>query len=112
MSAKKEINIRIGNNIRIARERAGSTQEQLGEMIGLETKTVSAVECGAVGISISSLERICDQLSVTSDEILFGDGVKNDLMYITGRLERLNPKQLAILAKFLDGVFDMFSEIE
>ena len=33
MREKKEINIHIGNEIRIARERAGLTQEQFGEIV-------------------------------------------------------------------------------
>ncbi len=38
MREKKDINIYIGNEIRIARERAGLTQEQFGEMVSLGTK--------------------------------------------------------------------------
>ena len=38
MRDKKEINIYIGNEIKNARERAGLTQEQFGEMVSLGTK--------------------------------------------------------------------------
>ena len=37
MREKKEINIQIGSAIRDARERAGLTQEQFGELVSLGT---------------------------------------------------------------------------
>ena len=38
MREKKPINIQIGGEIRVARERAGLTQEQFGELVSLGTK--------------------------------------------------------------------------
>lgn len=46
MREKKEINIQIGSAIRDARERAGLTQEQFGELVSLGTKNVSDIERG------------------------------------------------------------------
>lgn len=57
MREKKDINIYIGNEIRIARERAGLTQEQFGEMVSLGTKNISAIERGVTGITISTLKK-------------------------------------------------------
>ena len=51
MNNKKEINLQIGNEIRIARERAGLTQQQFGELVSLGTKNVSAIERGISGIT-------------------------------------------------------------
>lgn len=53
MRDKKEINIYIGNQIRIARERAGLTQAQFGEIVSLGTKNVSDIERGVAGITVS-----------------------------------------------------------
>ena len=58
MREKKTINVQIGNEIRKARELAGLTQEQFGEIMQLGTKNVSDIERGVVGISISTLKRI------------------------------------------------------
>ena len=38
MRKKKEINIQVGNAIRTAREQAGLTQEQFGEIVALGAK--------------------------------------------------------------------------
>ncbi|MCO7138075.1 helix-turn-helix domain-containing protein [[Clostridium] leptum] len=56
MRDKKEINIHIGNEIRIARKRIGLTQQQFGEMVSLGTKNVSDIERGVAGITISTLK--------------------------------------------------------
>ena len=88
MNNKKEINLQIGNEIRIARERAGLTQQQFGELVSLGTKNVSAIERGISGITVSTLKRICEKLSISSDTILFGDKELNDVAYIAEKLER------------------------
>ncbi len=108
MSDKKNINIEIGARIKFHRERVSLTQESFAELIGLGAKTVSAIEQGAVGISVDTLIKICTTLFVTSDELLFGNCDKSQTTLIATRLERLTPKQLEIagdiLAKFAEGL--------
>ena len=52
MRKKKEINIQVGNAIRTAREQAGLTQEQFGEIVALGAKNVSDIERGVAGVSV------------------------------------------------------------
>lgn len=111
MREKKDINVYIGNEIRIARERAGLTQEQFGEIIGLGTKNVSAIERGVTGITVSTLKKICEKISISSDLILFGGQEKNDVTYLTERLERLPPEQFAAVEEFLNQVFMLFAQL-
>lgn len=111
MREKKDINIYIGNEIRIARERAGLTQEQLGEMISLGTKNISAIERGVTGITISTLKKICEKLSIPSDSLLFGAQDKNDVTYLAERLERLPPEQFAAIKEFLNQTFALFARL-
>lgn len=112
MRDKKEINIHIGNQIRIARERAGLTQAQFGEIVSLGTKNVSDIERGVAGITISTLKRICEKLSIASDSIIFGSQGKNDVAYLADRLERLPPEQFAAVETFLNQVFEMFTHFD
>ena len=51
MKEKKPINLEIGKNVKQVRENAGLTQECLAELIGLGVKHLSAIECGAVGVT-------------------------------------------------------------
>ena len=111
MREKKDINIQIGNAIRVARERAGLTQEQFGEMVSLGTKNVSDIERGVAGITVSTLKRICDKLSISSDSILFGDMGRNDIQLLTDRLERLSPEQYAAVETFLNHIFELYARL-
>ena len=74
MREKKEENIEIGVRVRAARNNAGLTQEQLAEAIEVTTQYVSDLERGVVGISISTLRRLCLALEISADSILFGAG--------------------------------------
>lgn len=56
MKEKKTINLEIGQNVKHIRENAGLTQERLAELIGLGVKHLSAIECGAVGVSLATLK--------------------------------------------------------
>lgn len=70
MKERKELNIRMGERIRTARESAGYTQEGLSEMIGVSSQYVSDLERGVVGTSVPTLIKLCDVLSVSSDYLL------------------------------------------
>lgn len=108
---KKDINVQIGSEIRAARERAGLTQEQFGELVSLGTKNVSDIERGVAGITVSTLKRICEKLSISSDAILFGDRGVNDVEYIAQRLSRLPPEQFEAVKTFLDHALELFAQL-
>lgn len=74
MRQKKTFNVEIGERIRIARNNANLTQEQLAEMIDVSPQYISDLERGVVGLSVATLRNICIQLSVSSDCILFQTG--------------------------------------
>ena len=109
MTDKKEINIIIGANIKKARERAGMTQEQLSESIGMGVKNLSAVERGSVGISLTSLKKVCSILHVSSDELIFGAQDLNDVTALCSRLEKLTSAQFHIAEDILFKLMEAFS---
>ena len=78
MREKKTINTEIGKNIQAARDRAGYTQEALSELMGMTPNHLSAIERGASGISLESLQKLCRILGVSSDQLIFGDTAPND----------------------------------
>ena len=112
MKKKKELNVAIGTHIQTAREAAGLTQEQLAELLPMATTNLSSVECGTVGISLKTLVRICEILSVSSDTILFGETEKNDAGQLAARLERLPPAQFRIAENMLNALFAAFASAE
>lgn len=106
---KKPINIQIGQNIRQIREDTGLTQERLADILGIGDKHVSAIERGAVGLSLPTLMRICEALSVSADRVLFGtrDDVNRrsaDIHILMERLERLPDRQFEATKNVMDAV--------
>lgn len=112
MREKKEINVRIGSNIRIAREAAGLTQDRFAELVSLATKNVSDIERGVVGISVPTLIRICETLSISSDSILFEEETGNDAHGISERLSNLPAEQFEIALDIINKLFEAFASSE
>ncbi|MDO5378447.1 MAG: helix-turn-helix transcriptional regulator [Clostridia bacterium] len=112
MRPKKEINVQVGNAIRAARERAGLTQEQFGELVDLGTKNVSDIERGVTGITLSTLKRICESLYISSDDILFYDRQKTDITFLSERLEKLSPKQYEAVQTFLNQTLFFYASMD
>ena len=113
MKEKKPINVEIGQNIKLLRESAGMTQESFAELVNLGVKHVSAIECGAVGISLSTMKRICLALSVSADALLFGtheaaeQGERSaDTQVLTSRLSRLPDREFYAVKEVLDKVLE------
>ena len=97
MREKKELNIQIGEQIRIAREQAKLTQEQFAEQIEVSPQYISDLERGVVGISIPTLKRACITLGVTSDQILFGAVSENRNIAIEKRCKNLTDEDFSAL---------------
>lgn len=109
MNEKKELDILIGGNIKRERIKAGYTQEKFSELIGMGTKSLSAVERGTVGVSLVTLMKICRILSISSNSLLFENTPKNDVQALTERLERLTPDQFAIASDVLCKLLEAFA---
>ena len=112
MKRNKELNVLVGANIKRERERAGFTQDQFSEMLGIGSKSLSAIERGVVGVSLTTLLKICEVLCVSSGTLLLEKSDRNDVRNITEQLERLTPEQLEIAADMLHNLMKAFSQQE
>ena len=108
MREKKEINIQIGEQVRLAREQAKLTQEQLAEQIEVSPQYVSDLERGVVGISIPTLKKLCCAVGVNSDQILFGTKSMDRGLNIANQCSNLSDAQFDILTevvgKFIEAI--------
>ncbi|WP_317380819.1 helix-turn-helix domain-containing protein [uncultured Intestinimonas sp.] len=116
MKEKKPINLEIGKNVKQVRENAGLTQECLAELIGLGVKHLSAIECGAVGVSLATLKQLCVLLSVPADVILFGIESSNSeaersaaLQFLTDRLSHLPDADFWATKEILDKLLEVMA---
>ena len=69
---------KIGKFIAECRKDRNLTQEQLGEMIGVTSKSVSRWENGRTMPDISLLRLLCDKLNITLNELFAGKHLKKD----------------------------------
>ena len=111
MREKKEINIQIGEQIRLAREQAKMTQEQFAERIEVSPQYISDLERGVVGISISTLKRSCVVLGTSSDQILFGITAESRNVAIEKRCTNLSDKAFSALLNIVDTFTSAIEEV-
>lgn len=60
---------RIGEVVRRAREAAGLTQRELGDMLGLQRNHVSRFECAACVPGLLTIERFCTAVGIRVSEL-------------------------------------------
>ena len=113
MKEKKPINIEVGQYVKQCREGAGLTQETFSELIGLGVKHISAIECGAVGVSLPTLRRMSKVLSVPADVLLFGtpdeteyQGRISELQGLFSRLSHLPPNKFRVVKDIIDKLLE------
>ena len=90
MRVKKELNIQIGERIKLSREDRALTQY------------ISDLERGVVGISIPTLKRLCTHLEVSSDRILFDRQTEACAAAIGEKCRSLSDSQFRMAMDILD----------
>lgn len=70
---KKEILIRLGDNIRQCRIARGYTQERLANDLGVEISQVSRIERGVINTSVATLYDISKTLNVDISQLFLFD---------------------------------------
>ena len=102
MREKKEINIQIGEQVRIAREQAKLTQEMLAERIEVSPQYISDLERGVVGIALPTLKKLCCSLGIASDQILFGTQLQDRGAILANACNTLTDDQFALLIEMVN----------
>ena len=102
MREKKEINVQIGEQIKLARENAKLTQEQFAERIDVSPQYVSDLERGVVGASVSTLKGICLMLGISADQILFGNAPIDNAVILAEKCRSLSDVQYDLLLQIVE----------
>jgi len=103
------LNILVGANIKREREKAGFTQDQFSELLGIGSKSLSSIERGVVGVSLTTLMRICDILHISANVLLYEQTRKNNVDSITLQLEMLSVEQFEIASDVVTNLIKAFS---
>lgn len=110
MDGRKEINVLVGANIKREREKAGFTQDQFSELLGIGSKSLSSIERGVVGVSLTTLMKICDILHISANILLYEQNLKNDADSIALQLKMLNDEQFEIASDVMTNLMKAFSQ--
>jgi len=108
MDNKKDLNVLVGANIKREREKAGFTQDQFSELLGIGSKSLSSIERGVVGVSLPTLLRICDILHISANVLLYEQTQKNDADSIALQLQLLSAEQFEIASEVMTNLFKAF----
>ena len=95
-------NAEIGARVRAIRQRAGLTQEQFSERIAVTATYISELERGLIGISASTVKRICLTFGVSCDQIILGLSHEADVTRIAEKIQHLTPEQAMLLENVVD----------
>ncbi|HJG29829.1 MAG TPA: helix-turn-helix domain-containing protein [Collinsella ihuae] len=66
----KELQIKLGRNVRSARQRAELSQTRLALMVGISRPVLIAIEQGDQNITLDTLDRLAKGLEVEAWELL------------------------------------------
>lgn len=109
MDGRKDLNVLVGANIKREREKAGFTQDQFSELLGIGSKSLSSIERGVVGVSLTTLLRICDILHISANVLLYEKNRKNDVDSIVLQLKLLSAEQFEIASNVMTNLIQAFS---
>ena len=103
------MNVLVGANVKREREKAGFTQDQFSELLGIGSKSLSSIERGVVGVSLAMLLRICDMLHISANVLLYEQTQKNDVDSIALQLKMLNTEQFEIASDVMTNLMKAFT---
>ena len=106
---KTESNINMGNRIQAARERAGMTREKFAEYIEVTPRFVYDFETGRVGISLPTLKKICEVLSISSDSLLWD---KTTQAGIDEKLKFVDEEYIQFIDKAVQAQLDLIQHMK
>ena len=109
MDNRKDLNVLVGANIKREREKAGFTQDQFSELLGIGSKSLSSIERGVVGVSLPTLLRSCEILHISANVLLYEQTQKNDVDGILLQLKLLNAEQFEIASDVITNLIKAFS---
>jgi len=109
MDNRKDLNVLVGANIKRKREKAGFTQDQFSELLGIGSKSLSSIERGVVGVSLPTLLKICDILHISANVLLYEQGQQNEADSIALQLKMLSVEQFEIASDVMTNLFKAFS---
>ncbi len=99
----KDVNVILGERIKLGRKASGLTRERLAEMIDVSPRFLAEVESGKVGVSLQTLKNISTALCVSSDYLLGldSDSQLNRLKVLCTQLSEIDEKYFPLISAII-----------
>lgn len=102
---KKNLNLEIGERVRIARTARGFSREQLAEMLNISALFLGYIECGQRGMSLSTLQNMCKTLNVSADYLLLGkENSVNSFENVVDAVKEIDPAYYPVALESLNSL--------
>lgn len=92
------IEMNVGERIRVLREKAGFSQNELAGRADVSQTHLRRVELGQAGITVDHLQMVCDALGITLKDFFDVDTTQDEFM---DAISNLTPRQKQLLMAFL-----------
>ena len=91
----------MGERLSRRRKQLGLTQEQLAEMAGTTTQTISTAETGRKALRPENVLKLCDALD-SIDYLFRGQISDQDFSLLSTKISQLTPEQYQYLETIID----------
>lgn len=88
----KEVDIRVGQNLRNARNLRGMTQRRLGEAVGLTLQQIQKYENGTNRITVSRLHQLAEILNIPVAQFFAGPPAQSPTQESKAAADDLSPE--------------------
>ena len=102
MSTNAEINSLLGQKIKDLRMQRKLTREIFAERIDVSSRFLASVESGQVGVSLSTLKKICLELGVSADTLLGISNIPEDDSTYTNICNKIKQLDKSMLQSILE----------
>lgn len=92
----------MGKRISTRRKELRLTQEELAEITGLTSQTISTAETGTKALRPWNIIKLCNALKVSADYLLVGETSDMDFGIMSQKLSKLPPEQYRHLENIIN----------
>ena len=100
----------IGQRITARRKQLRMTQEELSEMAGVTSQTISNAELGKKGLRPENIIRLCSAMEISPDYLLLGRISEEDISVLNRKVSQLSPEQYRHLEDIVDSYISALRE--
>lgn len=96
----------IGQRIKNSRREKGFTQEVFSELLGVSIEHLSRIETGSCRPSLQLIEKICQILEISEENLMFGNNNTNNSSELINKIAFLSPEKQQAISVIIDLISD------